>query len=390
MNLCILRWVKFLTGVHFISAVLIPYFTTVSLLTIPEVLFLQSLFGVFIFLLEVPTGVIADRYSRKLSFILSVITNILALALLLFVNGFWPVMLVQFLLALSVALSSGALESLAYDSLLSDHKQVMNQEFKEKSKKLFSDLDSLFILGIFIGGLLGSVIVALLSIKFTVIFQILMNVLAVIFSVFLIEPKLHSESEVMRVVDILRSGVSLLFKNKYVLAYSVDFIFFTAAAFLVVWFYQPLMLNYNVDIKYFGLMHASIAVSQISFNFLFSRVTFNLNKFFIFTALIIIVAYSLLPLNLGWFVSLFLVDVIMGVGMARKNLLISEINHFVPSSVRSTLNSTVSMMQFLFRSILIFIAGILIIYNINYIFVFFSIFLIFALFYSVFLRKDLL
>ena len=56
---------SFFKNFAFFSAVLVPFFTDWGHITLFQVQILQSWFSVWVFVLEVPTGVIADKIGRK-------------------------------------------------------------------------------------------------------------------------------------------------------------------------------------------------------------------------------------------------------------------------------------------------------------------------------------
>lgn len=68
-------------------------------------------------LLEIPTGFIADKYSRKLSVSLGLLSQALAYLGMIFVSSFISFIPIALLLGLGNALLSGSLESLIYDEL---------------------------------------------------------------------------------------------------------------------------------------------------------------------------------------------------------------------------------------------------------------------------------
>jgi len=69
----------FLRNLFLISAVIIPFFSEWGGLNQAQIQILQSSFMVSVFIFEVPTGVIADRFSRKLSLILGNVVVIIGI-----------------------------------------------------------------------------------------------------------------------------------------------------------------------------------------------------------------------------------------------------------------------------------------------------------------------
>jgi MFS family permease len=86
---------------------------------IPEELFFTffGIYSIFVFLLEIPTGVISDKVSRKMSVLLGYLLSGLAFLIFTQTNSYLSVFLLFFLLGIGVSLISGAVESILYDSL---------------------------------------------------------------------------------------------------------------------------------------------------------------------------------------------------------------------------------------------------------------------------------
>jgi MFS family permease len=78
---------------------------------------LEGIFHMTSFLMEVPTGAIADIWGRKASRILGRVLSVVYIAMLVFSDSFYMFALSFILCALSYNLESGAGEALVYDSL---------------------------------------------------------------------------------------------------------------------------------------------------------------------------------------------------------------------------------------------------------------------------------
>ncbi len=112
----------------FASALLVPFFMENGM-NQTQIMLLQTVFSLATVLLEVPTGYIADRYGRAMSLRLGSLAVCLGLMGYSLLHGFGQFVLVELLLALGVALLSGASEALAYDTLLSEDGQGNFRKF---------------------------------------------------------------------------------------------------------------------------------------------------------------------------------------------------------------------------------------------------------------------
>lgn len=83
--------------------------------------------------MEIPTGVIADRFGRKTSIILGSI--VLSIAALIYgsIPNFYNFLLGEFLFAIGVALISGADKAILYDSLKENNQEHLSVKIFSKA-----------------------------------------------------------------------------------------------------------------------------------------------------------------------------------------------------------------------------------------------------------------
>jgi len=108
-------WYLFFRDCYFWGPAFFLYFT--SVLTLPQALWLESVYYIGVALLEVPSGWLSDRFGRRGTLVAS--SACLALAYLLFWagNSFPVFALAQFFLAAGFAAASGTDTALHYESL---------------------------------------------------------------------------------------------------------------------------------------------------------------------------------------------------------------------------------------------------------------------------------
>lgn len=116
-RLCVIR---LLFWMHFMSAVIVPFFRDWGGIELSTILFLNGWFMAWNFLLEVPTGTIADRFSRKTSIVLGLALGAVAMAIYVSAPRLEVFLLAEVVGAFAYTLLSGADEALIYDSLEAD------------------------------------------------------------------------------------------------------------------------------------------------------------------------------------------------------------------------------------------------------------------------------
>lgn len=85
--------------------------------TLTEVVLLDIPFWIGKVLFEIPTGIVADRYGRRVSLIISTLLSGLIWLVFSLTGSFWALALAQLIGAMAATFSSGADEALLYESL---------------------------------------------------------------------------------------------------------------------------------------------------------------------------------------------------------------------------------------------------------------------------------
>lgn len=150
------------------------------------------------FIFELPTGVIADKYSKKLSVIIGNLLIILSYVMLL-LNKYYLVYISFFLKGIGYTFVSGSFEALFVNSL--DNKFLVKINSLER---IF------FYLGIGISSILGGIIIGIFSFKVIIILDILILFVIFIISVLIKEEKITNNNE-----KYLLSSLKLIFKEKF-------------------------------------------------------------------------------------------------------------------------------------------------------------------------------
>lgn len=130
----------FLLSLSFFSSVLVPFFTEWGHISRTQTQLLQSWFMLCIFILEIPTGAVADYLGRKYSIALGALSVTCAALLYGTIPDFRVFLFAEFLFALGVALQSEADTALVYDKLKEEGRE-------EESKFIFGRAHAIRISG---------------------------------------------------------------------------------------------------------------------------------------------------------------------------------------------------------------------------------------------------
>ncbi|MFH1439104.1 MAG: MFS transporter [Candidatus Woesearchaeota archaeon] len=280
------------------GGVLVPFFLDWGSITFTQLMILQSFFVFSMFILEIPTGAVADYFGRKTSISLSAVFIALSVIIYTIYPNFYLFLLGEFFWAIGAALLSGSDQALLYDSL----KKLKSEK---QSKKIFGRYGSLELTGMMIAAPIGSLVAAEFGLRMPMLLMIIPFTIAFLIALTLKEPiikesvskndleklskkttanktrktiadktkKINSNSisskiahtESMRYWNTLVSGIRYFRGHKILQLLAFDSISITALVFFIIWTYQPLLQQLGVPILYFGFVHAGLAGIQVLF-----------------------------------------------------------------------------------------------------------------------------
>lgn len=353
---------RFFVSLHFIGGVLVPFFTDWGGINLTQIMILQSWFMLWIFLLEVPSGAIADYLGRKQSLVLACGVNATAALVYASAPNFYVFLFGEALWAISAALMSGAGEAFVYDTL----KKIGETK---KSKEVFGRIGSLGLAGIMISAPIGSVIAARFGLRTPMLSLVVPFVAAFLVALTFKEPKISRKIESKKYTIILRDGVKYFYKNRILKILALDMIFIASIAYFLIWFYQPMLKQAGLDVIYFGVVHAAFAASQILIMNNYER----LEKVFGSKKRLLSLSASITGVmfiigGLTTFIPIVLLVIVFGggFGLSRRPLLVSYMNKYIPSSKRATVLSAISMLRTVALIVVNPMVGLLADWSLNY------------------------
>ena len=336
--------VRLLYNAYFISAVLVPFYTDWGHIKFSQILFLNAWFFFWIFLLEIPTGTVADFLGRKTSMLLAFATGIIGVLVYISYPHYVVFLVGEVILAISFTLLSGADEAFMYDTL----KELNRTEI---SKKVFARMESFKLAGIIIGAATGGFIAKALGLRYPLLLQAIPYTFAGILALSFKEPQVSENKAAVSFGSyrkILAGGVKYFLNNRILKILTLDMVVVFAFAWIIIWFYQALLMNVGVDIAYFGIVHSLMCLAQI---FVISNFTLlekwlgSKKRLLFLTAFLTGVLYILL--SAANIVPLVIFGIIFsaGFGLSRGPLFSNYLNKYIPSDKRATVLSTTSMLR---------------------------------------------
>lgn len=349
---------RLLYNMYFISAVLVPFYTLWGKIKFSQILFLNAWFFFWNFLLEIPTGTVADFLGRRVSLMLGSIVGAVGALVYVSYPHFAVFLGAEIIFALSYTLLSGADEALVYDSLT-------EIDEADTSKKVLARLEQFKLAGIMVGAAAGGFIAKALGLRMPLVLQAIPMTIAFFIGLSLKEPPVSREKPALSFgayKKLLGDGVRFFRGSRILKVLTLDMVVVNAFAWIILWFYQALLQKSGVDIIYFGFVHTGMTIIEIMVlqNVIRMEKWLGSKKRVLFFSAFITGVFFIV-LGFTTYTPLVIAGILIsaGYGLTRGPLISNYLNKYIPSDKRATVLSTTSMLRTFAIVIINSIAGIL-------------------------------
>ncbi|MCR2803509.1 MFS transporter [Paenibacillus soyae] len=310
-------------------------------MTIPMVVMTEILFAVTIVLLEVPTGIIADKWGRKRMIVLSACLGCLEFLILIFSTEFWHFALVVFLAAIGSSAASGAENALLYDSLLQDKSEA-------RFEKYLGRLNAVDIVSTMLAALSGSLLAGKFGFEFNYWLSFGSMIVASVLTLLLKEPKLQAADEEEQAIPLRTywtESIRFFRLNPSVYVVMMAGMAIGAAITYVDEFWQLYLERVHIPVAAFGLFSAGLFVIRLPGNLLAYKLKDRLSLRTIIVTVTLLsaagYAYAAWAKDISGIAALFLVCLIAGI---VEPLASGYLHHRIDSAMRATIDSFQSLL----------------------------------------------
>ncbi|WP_240703051.1 MFS transporter [Cohnella luojiensis] len=310
-------------------------------MTIQKVVFTEIIYALTIVLLEVPTGIMADKWGRKRMLVLSAILGCSEFLILLFATEFWHFATVVFLAGISRASSSGSENALLYDTLALQGKAASFE--KQLGRLNACDFGSAML-----AALCGSLLASKFNLELNYWISLGSALIALLLSISLIEPpeaagdasdEDEDEDDVpfkRYVTESLRffrvnPGVRLIVLSGMITGAAMGYIYE---------FWQLYANRLEVPIIFFGVLSAAIMLLQLPGNLLahllIRRFSYRTLIFIVITVIAIGFTYVAASMDYIGLAAMLVICLFSGV---MEPIAAGYLHHRIDSSMRATIDS---------------------------------------------------
>jgi len=247
---------SFLMNLQFFGAVSVPFYLQRMGFTYTQMFSMEMIFSVCLFLFEIPTGVIADKWGRKASLFPGALLLGASFTALGVIHSIPAFISIQIVSAFGFSMISGADRALVYENA------KMRGKTDQEAAVTASRYDAFAAAGMFIAFPAGSLFVSsglmprtqALGMVFIVTGACICA--AGIAVLFVREPVRSQDAAGTHALRHAYDGFTCVFKNRLLRRFTMNYATVSALTFLMFWFYQPLLSDNNVPVAWNGFVSA--------------------------------------------------------------------------------------------------------------------------------------
>lgn len=312
-------------------------------ISIAETVYIEIIYAAVIILMEVPTGMLADRFTRKHIILAGSLLTFIGSVWLLSAYGFIEFALIIVLAGISGALTSGSNSAILYDSL---------KEIGEEStfEKYLARIKALRYGSGLIAALIGSFVASRFGLLIPYQMSVFSCLMMVVLNLLLVEPKKGESEDHLSLKEIFRDAKNVLLKNNFLKYVMVTGATIGGIVIYVDEFWQNYMDAISVPVVFFGLISGAMSIVVLIAS---GRVTSILEYIRKDSLKKKRMYNTLLSVSVMCFIGLFIVRHPLGLLLILvpiyseallDTLILGDIHHAVESEFRATMESIHSMM----------------------------------------------
>lgn len=330
---------SFLKNQTYFVPILVIFFQDLGL-SYTEIFWILTAGSIFSFILEIPTGVLADIYGRRLSIILSKFTIFFSFIAFGFSKSFIALLLANLLYELGKSFRSGTETAYVFDYLQHDTSAPKYTKVKATQKFYARISES-------IATAVGGVIAVRLGFNAVFFLAAIPAAINAIQTLTWIKIKDSVDKKKRATIPFLKKAFLDIWKQKEVLTIMINVLLYSAVFVAVGTFVQPYMQDVGLPLEYFGFVYSGFLII-VAF---LSRSASDLEEKFgggkMMNILTFISIFPLLILGLGYvsFIGIALLFFVLMVQNLRSPIANSFFHEHVGSDNRATMGSILALFQ---------------------------------------------
>lgn len=308
-------------------------------MTVQMVVYTEIIYAVTIVLLEIPTGIIADKWSRKKMIVIDAFLGCFEFLILIYATEFWHFALVVFLSGIGRSASSGSENALLYDSLLLGGEA---QSFE----KYLGRLNACDFTASILAALSGSLMAGRFGFNFNYWVSFIAMLVSLCISLKLVEPPIRNkaDSEPIPIKNYVLDSICFFKENRGVCLVLLAGMVIAASMTFIDEFWQTYLNRLGIPVIYFGIFSAGISLFRLPGNILADAVKKRMSYRSLIAWVVFVFAAGLLYMcAVKGYSSLLVILLVCIVSGILEPLTAGYLHHRIDSSMRATIDSFQSL-----------------------------------------------
>lgn len=307
-------------------------------MTIRLVVYTEILYAVTVVLLEIPSGIIADKWGRKKLVIVNAVSGCCELLILIFATKFWHFAAAIFVAGVGRAAGSGAENALLYDSLLSNGDE-------NSFEKCLGRLNALEFTAAILAALSGSFMAGRYGFELNYWISLAGMFASLCISFMLREPEVRSRTEEqIPIKDYVVASLSFFRSNYGVCLVLLSAMIAGSAMNFIDEFWQLYVSRLGIPVIYFGFFSSALSLLRLPGNMLAYRIKKQTSYRKLISGVVSVFAAGFLYLSLirdfSGVIAIFLIYIVSGI---IEPAAAGYLHHRIDSSMRATIDSFQSL-----------------------------------------------
>lgn len=307
-------------------------------MTIQMVVYTEIIYAITVFLLEIPSGIMADKWGRKKLIMVNAFLGCCEFLILVLATEFWHFATAIFLAGVGRAAGSGSENALLYDSLLSNGDEHLFE-------KCLGRLNAFDFIAAILAALSGSLMASRFGFEFNYWVSCAGMLVSLFISFTLVEPGVKSRiDDPIPVKEYVITSVNFFRNNYGVCLVLLSGMVAGSAMNFVDEFWQLYVSRLGIPVVYFGLFSAGLSFLRLPGNILAYRIKNRMSYRGLIPGVVFIFAAGMLYLyavrGISSLVVIFLVCIVSGI---MEPTATGYLHHRIDSSMRATIDSFQSL-----------------------------------------------
>ncbi len=307
-------------------------------MTIQMVVYAEIIYAATIVLLEVPTGILADKWGRKNMIVVCAFLGSLEFFLLIYSTEFWHFAVVVFLAGIATTAYSGSANAFLYDSL----KMSGAEPHFEKELGRINAID---ITSTIIAALSGSLLASRFDFELNYWLSFGGMTIAMLFSFTLVEPpNQHESDETTNIREYISTSFNVFRRNPAIFQVVLVGMVTGAAITFIDEFWQLYLDRIGIPMVFFGIFSAATFLLRIPgtlFAYLLKS-TFSYRSLLITVSIVFSIGFACIALLKGSIGLIAILVVCLFAGITEP-LTTGYLHHRIDSKMRATVDSFQSL-----------------------------------------------